>query len=98
MDQIYNNSPSSNSWIKFEETDEVLVTKESRRRQTVNQIDGVLLPTAPASHLPLPSSFEGKGSFEPSGENRYSAFDSLRFGSHKESDLGWSSYLLNSQQ
>ena len=81
------NSPSSSSWVKFEESEELLLVPTR------------VFPTPVSSSSSLVGRREHRDWTRDRGaaqwgHNRYSVFDNLRFGLHSESQTGWSSYLL----
>jgi hypothetical protein len=97
MEQIIRNSPSSNTWVKFEDSDEVRDTTSSPcsssfmkvRNEHKDSLSTELIQQDAAEFSSL--SFK-RNSFP--NRSRYAAFDSLRFGLNKNSQMGWSSYLL----
>ena len=118
MEQIIRNSPSSNIWVKFEDSDEVrdttsspcsssfmnvrnehvdsLSTESIQKDATESSQDQQeILPESDANKSDL-ENFSSLSFIRNSFPNRsrYAAFDSLRFGSNKNSQMGWSSYLL----
>ena len=82
------NSPSSSRWVKFEDSEEVMMpTRVSNSHMCSSSIrDGR------AEHRDWTKD-KDRGTSQWSS-SRYSVFDSLRFGGNKQSDMGWSSYLL----
>ena len=97
MERIIRNSPSSNTWVKFEDSDEVRDTTSSPcsssfmkvRNEHKDSLSTELIQQDAAEFSSL--SFK-RNSFP--NRSRYAAFDSLRFGLNKNSQMGWSSYLL----
>ena len=102
MEQQFRNSPSSSTWVKFEDSDEVLEPTNG------TQIARKNLECSPSSidfrdeHRDLltrPNKVQSEDFFSFKrksfpNRSRYSAFDCLRFGLDKDRQMGWSRHLL----
>ena len=121
MERIIRNSPSSNTWVKFEDSDEVkekanapcsssLINvrnehKDSLLTKSIQRVGEKFSQDHQDMHFLIPQSDARKREMEDynslsfkrnsfPNRSRYAAFDFLRFGLDKNSQMGWSSYLL----
>jgi hypothetical protein len=93
--------PSSNNWVKFEDSDQVThpaVSSNIKKPLNPGPAGVVLTPQLlHKSQLSEDGKHFQKKNINTSHHSRYSAFDQLRLGVMASTELGWSSYLLDKQ-
>ena len=111
MEQHITTSPSSNTWVQFEDSDEVMeLTKDhqlgsssgSQISSYTNSVESDL-PTLIPQAVAFKAHMKDSKSYSTNINNfmnysRYSAFDSLRFGVDNINQFGWSRYLLGEEE
>ena len=110
MEQHITTSPSSNTWIKFEGSDEGLESNKDRQlgsssgshissySHSVESDSPTLIPQAVAfkAHMKDSKSYPNINNFM--NYSRYSAFDSLRFGQDNINQFGWRRNLVGEEE
>ena len=104
MKQSAKNCPSSNNWVKFEDSEQVGETSTSNScspsPRDENEIKVSFSGSKSAVILqPVKTQAKEHKTYPDYSHthSRYSAFDPLRFGVSKTSQIGWSSHLLGEE-
>ena len=102
MEQHITNYPSSNTWVKFEDSDTVIESQmsyscsPSSSDVRIENVNKLAFPAMIPQSVNIKTPMKDRKSYPNNNHSRYSAFDCLRFGVNKN-NLGWSSYLLGEE-
>ena len=97
MEQHKTNCPSSNNWVKFEDSDHVTnlhspYSSNKGAKKAAPSASDILILTPQCVFKPAQDQENNPKNIK--NYSRYSVFDHLRFGANRKSELGWSRHLL----
>ena len=104
MKESATNCPSTNNWVKFEDSEQVGETSTSNSCSPSPRDENEIKVSFSGSKSvvilqPVKTQAKEQKTYHDYSHthSRYSAFNSLRFGVSKTSQMGWSSHLLGEE-